>query len=390
MFSLDYRAAVAAEASGDLALAAERYALAGRFKEAAKMHLALANRAENHVEEIAALRNALHWVPEDERELQKQISGSLGQVLLARCRSEGIATALDSRKVDEAATLLANAERWLEAGSAWEQIGNREAAAKAFEQGGHIQQLEDLLENEQKKRDQARRIREAYSDYELHLRTGDRAAAHHHLKQCAAAATNKGRYRSLLAKLETQRITTGKITMRFPNKQITLVGAKMVVLGRDTCADLVIRGRGVSRRHAKIQIGPPDATPRFHLQDAGSRNGTTIAEMAITGTIPLVADGLFGLGDQVTIAFAVDCTQLILRNHTGIDDTFLFIVTGVNEPIVLNDYGIPGAIAFVDGRPQLSGEPASVTVNSQPLPLGGFQLIHGDRIQSEGLEVEVL
>ena len=45
MFSADYRAAVAAEAAGDVELAAERYALAGEYAGAVRMHLARAARA---------------------------------------------------------------------------------------------------------------------------------------------------------------------------------------------------------------------------------------------------------------------------------------------------------------------------------------------------------
>ena len=45
MFSADYRAAVAAEAAGNVDLAAERYALAGEHEGAVRMHLARAARA---------------------------------------------------------------------------------------------------------------------------------------------------------------------------------------------------------------------------------------------------------------------------------------------------------------------------------------------------------
>ena len=65
MFSADYRAAVAAEAAGNVDLAAERYALAGENDGAVRMHLARAARAGNRLAEIGALRDAMRWAGED-------------------------------------------------------------------------------------------------------------------------------------------------------------------------------------------------------------------------------------------------------------------------------------------------------------------------------------
>jgi hypothetical protein len=61
MFSSDYRAAVAAEAAGNVDLAAERYGLAGEHADAVRMHLARAARAPNRHAEIGALRDAMRW-----------------------------------------------------------------------------------------------------------------------------------------------------------------------------------------------------------------------------------------------------------------------------------------------------------------------------------------
>ncbi len=54
MTSADYRAAVAAEAAGNVELAAEKYALAGELDGAVRMHLARAARAGNRLTEIGA------------------------------------------------------------------------------------------------------------------------------------------------------------------------------------------------------------------------------------------------------------------------------------------------------------------------------------------------
>src|SRR5262249_46482278 len=61
VFSADYRAAVAAEAAGNVDLAAERYALAGEHAGAVRMHLARAARAPTRQAELGALRDAMRW-----------------------------------------------------------------------------------------------------------------------------------------------------------------------------------------------------------------------------------------------------------------------------------------------------------------------------------------
>ena len=80
MFSADYRAAVAAEAAGNVDLAAERYALAGEHEGAVRMHLARAARASTRQLEIAALRDALRWAG-DSPELRRQAAKALGRAL---------------------------------------------------------------------------------------------------------------------------------------------------------------------------------------------------------------------------------------------------------------------------------------------------------------------
>src|SRR6187401_2196427 len=88
MFSADYRAAVAAEAAGNVDLAAERYALAGEHEGAVRMHLARAARAGTRQAEIAALRDALRWAG-DIAELEKRAAKALGRALWENIKAEG-------------------------------------------------------------------------------------------------------------------------------------------------------------------------------------------------------------------------------------------------------------------------------------------------------------
>ena len=246
MFSLDYRAAVAAEASGDLTLAAERYALAGQYEDAARMHLVLSERANNHANQVTSLRDALHWAANsDNQQLRRQISKNLGQVLLDQSQSEGIATARDRNRVREAATLLALAEQWLDSGKAWQLIGEHRAAAEAFGRGGHVDHLEEVLTEEQTVSDRQRKIHTSFADYKLHLRAGDRDSAHRSLLMCLEAAENPAKYQRLLDELQSRIITRGTITLSIAQKSaITLCAGTRIGLGRDPMCEISPSGPG--------------------------------------------------------------------------------------------------------------------------------------------------
>ena len=98
MLSSDYRAAVAAEAAGNVDVAAERYGLAGDPEGAVRMHLARAARAGTRQAELAALRDAMRWAG-DEAELRRQAAKALGRALWESTKAEGVATERDRTKI---------------------------------------------------------------------------------------------------------------------------------------------------------------------------------------------------------------------------------------------------------------------------------------------------
>jgi len=85
--------------------ASVRYALAGEYAGAVRMHLARAARAPTRLGELGALRDALRWAG-DEPALRRQASAALGKALWEAVRAEGIATERDRTRVREAADLL--------------------------------------------------------------------------------------------------------------------------------------------------------------------------------------------------------------------------------------------------------------------------------------------
>lgn len=72
------------------------------------------------------------------------------------------------------------------------------------------------------------------------------------------------------------------------------------VLGRDPDAGVYVEDASVSRRHARVVIGPGEAI----LEDLNSRNGTFLNGRRIDGPAPLGNGAVIGLG-LVTLTFRV-------------------------------------------------------------------------------------
>ncbi|HET7501187.1 MAG TPA: hypothetical protein VFK02_09295, partial [Kofleriaceae bacterium] len=165
MFSSDYRAAVAAEAAGDVELAAERYALAGEYAGAVRMHLARAARAPTRLGELSALRDAMRWAGDDPA-LRKQAAAALGRALWESVRAEGIATERDRAKVREAADLLVVGEDHTLAGEALETIHDYLAAANAYSAGGLVEKMEAALARDDAAHHAVREEADAFAGYQ--------------------------------------------------------------------------------------------------------------------------------------------------------------------------------------------------------------------------------
>jgi hypothetical protein len=393
LFSSDFRAAVAAEAAGDLDLAAERYALAGEREAAVRVHMARANRADSRAEEIRALRDALHWAT-DEVPSYAAVRAALGFALLARAREQGVATERDRDRVREAAELLNEAGEYEAAGDALESIEDDRAAARAFERGGFVVRMESAMARDSDRADTKRALANAFSEYEMRLGGGERVSARDALRQCVEVAQKKREYRKLLDDLEGRMISGGRVALRRRGKPMTVIAAgDKIVLGRDALCDLVLRSGGISRMHTEIEIGfGEDGARVFALRDLSSRNGTLIAGMPVAGSVPLAGNGTFSLGDDCDIDFDVtgDPPVLTLEVRSGLDRGVTLRAAGAGLRMPITD--VPAVVRFVNGRPHLSTHPPerSMRLNGKPIARGEVQLIHGDALSFDGVEVEVL
>jgi hypothetical protein len=391
VFNADYRAAVAAEAAGNVELAAERYGVAGDHEGAVRMHLARAQRAGDRQAEIAALRDALRWA-EGIPPLVKQAASALGRALLAKIEAEGIATQRDKEKVREAAALLIDGGEHRLAGDALAKIGDHVAAANAFSAGGLVDKMETALAADDESNQRARAERDAFASYQTNMSVGRRDDARADLVRGLEAAPNAGDYRRLLDDLDTKLITGGRLELRRRGKPaIIACAATRIAIGRDPLCDLPLRTAGVSRRHAEIDVGAATA-PRFALKDADSRNGTTLGGLPLAGRVPLVGAGSFGLGDDCKVDFAVvgDPGVLVLTVATGLDRGVVLLAAPEGERLDLAAAGVPCDVVFGAGRPYLGrGAAKALEFNAAPLGQLRVQLIRGDRVVADGEELDV-
>jgi hypothetical protein len=387
MFSADYRAAVAAEAAGNVDLAAERYALAGEHEGAVRMHLARAARAGTRQAEIAALRDALRWAG-DIAELKKRASKALGRALWENIKAEGIATERDRAKVREAADMLVAGEDHTTAGEALEAIGDHQAAALAYSAGGLVEKMEQALSKEDQLYLRAREETDGFAAYQTDMRVGRRDDARTELARAIAAAEQAGDYRRLLDQLDTALLTAGNVELKRRGKPILVAcAAQKIVLGRDPLCDLALRAGGVSRQHAEIERFT-DAT--FHLRDLDSRNGTSVAGLPLVGKVPLAGTGRFGLGDECALDFETAGTILTLRVTNGIDRGAVLVAGGEGDRLAFEAFGLGLDVVFQRGRPLLGrGSCKDVKFNDEPLGDLRVQLIRGDRIHADGDEIDV-
>jgi tetratricopeptide (TPR) repeat protein len=387
--SADYRAARSAEAAGNPEAAAQHYALAGDFEAAVRMHLARAARAPDRTAEIAALRDALHWAGDDAA-LRKLASGALGRALLGKALSEGIATARDHDKVREAAALLLAGGEFRDAGKAFEQLEDFQAAANAYSTGGLVEQTETALAADEKKNQSDHHAREAFADYELHMRLGRRDDARASLEKCLELTPSRDR-RRLLDDLMARLITSGKVELRprGGGPGVVASAGPVIGLGRDALCDLALRAGGVSRRHAEIDVAE---APRFAVRDAGSRNGTLLGGLPIAGKVPLADRGTLELGEDCRIDFVVggEPPVLALTVQNGLDRGRKVVAARAGDRIDLVPHGLPCDVVFVDGRPWLGRAAGTFKLGDGVIGQGRAQLLAGDVVIIDGTEIDVV
>lgn len=82
--------------------------------------------------------------------------------------------------------------------------------------------------------------------------------------------------------------------LRWDGGRATLTEGEHVI-GRDPTADVVLDSGSVSRRHARIRVGPADVT----IEDAGSKNGSFVRDRRVEEAFMLTD------GDEIRIGMVI-------------------------------------------------------------------------------------
>lgn len=373
VFSADYRRALAAEAAGEYLEAARAYALADEKAKVAEMHLLAAERAGGLEGRVAELRTAARWAAEGTDEALA-VRRRIARALLDLVKQAGVFADGDRKLLHEAAQLFSSAGDHAGAGECLELAGDEQAAADAYQHAGEVERLEIVLGREEGRRDHARKLREAFADYQLQLAAGARDAAIGRLRECVQLEPG-GPSRRLLAELEPRLITGGAVALRVePARTPTwYVGVFPFAIGRELSAEVPLRDARVSRRHAEVLW----SGGRFAVRDSRSRNGTLLSGLPIAGELPLPPEGELGLGDAVSLSFRVEGELLSLHVVRGTDRG----LTAVASPAPIAIAEGAALLRFEDGRPLLRPGPGRRILLNDARAGNEVQLLRGDRIE---------
>jgi hypothetical protein len=396
MFSADFRRAVAAEAAGDYAEAARAYALAGERVKVAEMHLLRAERAPSPGAKLHELRAAIRWAETDEPEGEKA-RRRIARAMFQWAKGEAVVGDPEKIVVRDAAQLFVDIGDFAAAGECLEFIGDEFAAADAYQKGGDVERLEQVLAREEHRRKRDTRIHDAFEEYKLALAGGERDRAMEAIRLCAEMPLppaakelpelmrERASYQRLREELEGKLIADGSVVLRAGavghTRERRYVGSFPLVMGRDPTCQLALRDVGISRHHADI-VAHDDGS--FALRDRDSKNGTTLGGVRIAGELPLAGEGDFGLGELCVVHFAHAGEALTLEVTRGLDRG-VRVVAGRGAL----DVESVGEVIFIDGRPRLSPLGGRLLYLNGVHVSSGIQLIRGDVVELGEARLEV-
>ena len=428
LFDPAYRRARTLEADGAYRMAAEGYASAGAFEEATRAVLALAVESVDADERARAFEDALRWMPADHPrrgEVEGRLEGIAFAAARGRAQADG-ARGLDSADRTRLARLarrFEDAGRAAEAAEAFELLGDREGLLRCLAAAGEVERLERLLEGETDREDFERRIAALVDAHRLALVVGARrealaaiveaeAVARRWVQTNASARAAENPFDPLesaptagqaaVAELAAIR---ERLRLRFPapyRLQLALrfdgnvsvpkpvaaggmaasaggAAARLVCVGRDDMvlgrvgADLDLRGASVSRRHARLVLRGNG----FVVEDLGSRNGTWVAGVPITGAVALEGGTDLGLGEDVTVRIerhGAGARAVVVRGL----DCGLVAWVGTAPMALVNGLA---SITFPDGHATLRGaEGVTVTLEGQRC-VAPIELLKDDHLE---------
>lgn len=379
IFDGAYRRARRAEGRGDYRAAAALYAEADLPDEAASALLVHAARQTELDAKLAALRDALRWL-EPRGSRWQEVQTQIGMALLDQGqRRAGAPTREEREQLEEAAERLEAAERFSEAATAYELLDRSDDMARCLQSAGDVERLEALLQESTAEARKERKLRSLVNEYEMALGVGARLEALAALENAVDLAPDDNAIADLLRRLESRLLRGTELRLRIAGKEVAFVGGLEVTLGRE--ADVQVRGTGVSRRHAALRLEGDSVLVR----DLESRNGTLLRGIPIAGELTLDGPTEIGLGDDVSVKVSAADGGLELEVLEGLDRGLRAHV----GPGKLRSEGLAGAIHFEGGHPTFDPDPGAKTLLGRQKVAAEIVLLAGDRLEVDGVEVEV-
>ncbi|MBL8678451.1 MAG: FHA domain-containing protein [Myxococcales bacterium] len=160
---------------------------------------------------------------------------------------------------------------------------------------GDIDSFEkEATEAQDQERTRLRR-RNAIETFEGFWSAGDREGALSALDAWLRQNTEDHEARALADERRSTLVDRGRFDARLDGTVLSVVGVLPCTVGRE--AGVIVRGAGVSREHCIVEASPEGLT----LRDNGSRNGTTLRGIAMSGAVLLEDGAQFGLGPDLTL-----------------------------------------------------------------------------------------
>ena len=380
IFDGAYRRARRAEGRGDYRAAAALYAEADLPDEAASALLVHAARQTELESKLAALRDALRWL-EPQGGRWREVQTQIGMALLEQGqRRAGAPTREEREQLEEAAERLESAERFSEAATAFELLDRPDDMARCLQHAGDVDRLETLLQESTTEARKQRKLRSLVNEYEMALKVGARLEALAALEEAVDLAPDDTAIADLLRRLESRMIRGTRLRLRIGGAEVAFIGASEVVLGRE--ADLSVRGTGVSRRHAALRL----EGDKVLVRDLESRNGTLLRGIPIAGELTLDGATEIGLGDDVSVRVRQGEGSLELEVLEGLDRGLRAHV----GPGRLRTERLGGVIHFTGGHPTFDPDSGVPTLLVRQKVAAAIVLLADDRLEIDGVEVEVL
>ncbi len=291
----EIREAKRAELRGDLAKAAELYGLAGAPDEAARV-MVLRGDAETDLRlKMQHYTQALSVAPE-EHDVKKEARKKRAELVLSQFPA-GAASPQVKREIHGAAKDLELAGELARAAEVYALIGDTDGEARALAGSGEVDKLEHLLSSQQAV-DRATRARtEIHAEVEMMMATGRRREALAAAERWLEKNSDDRGIRDRVNHLKSRRVLGPLVELTIRGTPLHVVLGDEVTIGR-TEGTLTVASHAVSRQHVRIRREGGVVV----VNDLGSRNGTQLRGMNVTGALRVEGPTELTLGKEVRLA----------------------------------------------------------------------------------------